>query len=393
MVKEAVQYLIVGNGVAGTTAAEQVRKHDDQGDITIITDEPLPFYYRIRLNDYIAGDIGEQELIARKPEWYVDRRIRLLTGSTITAADPDKRFVRTQSGDKFHYDRLLLATGSHSFVPLIKGAEKRGVFTLRNVADARGIIAFCGSAKKAVLVGGGLLGLETGNALRKLGREVTVVEFFPRLLPRQIDARGAEILQKNLEGMGFSFVLGATTREFVGNESVRSVALEDGRQMPADMVIISAGVRPNLDLAARLGLACQKGVVVDAQLRTSRPEVFAAGDVAEYQGILYGIWPAAQQQGLVAGANMAGADLAYAGTTMATRLKVAGIDLASAGEIDAGDSFDSRRSEKDGRYRKIVVHEDRVIGCILLGDSNDYAKLTRAIAEQTRISDLPAGLL
>ena len=291
------RYLIIGNGVAGTTAAEQIRKHDKQGEITILTDEDLPFYYRIRLNEYLAGDLEEAKLIAKQADWYSARKIRLQTGVRVTGGDPDKRSVTTDRNEEFPYDALLIASGSRSFIPPIQGADRPGVFSLRTVADAQRIISFCEKTDNALLIGGGLLGLEAGNGLRKRGKRVTVVEFFPRLLPRQLDDRGAARLQKLMEEMGFAFRLGAVTKEISGAGPVERVVLESGEAIPAGMVIISAGVRPNLEVAKCLGLACDKGIIVDSALRTSRPEIFAAGDVAEFGGVLYGIWPPAMQQG------------------------------------------------------------------------------------------------
>lgn len=382
------RYLIIGNGVAGTTAAEYIRKHDADGEITILTDEDLPFYYRIMLNEYLSGEIDEQRLIAKQPEWYAERGIGLLTGVKAVGADATARLVAAADGREFPYDRLLIATGSHSFVPSIVGVDKRGIFTLRSVADVRRIMDFGKYGKEVVLIGGGLLGLEAGNALLKAGKKVTVVEFFPRLLPRQLDEQGAGRLKTVMEEMGFSFRVGAVTREFVGGGSVNGVALESGETLPADMVLVSAGVRPNLEPAGWLGLECGKGITVDAQLRTSRPEVFAAGDVAEYNDMLYGIWPAAMQQGKAAGIAMAGGAAVYEGTTMANKLKVVGIDLASAGEIDPAGLFEARVEETDTVYRKLVIDNDRLIGCIMLGNTADFAKITKAITEKTSLAEL-----
>jgi nitrite reductase (NADH) large subunit len=386
--KAIKKYLIIGNGVAGTTAAEYLRKQDDKGDITIITDEDLPFYYRIRLNDYICGDIGEQDLVAKPPAWYAEKRIRLRTGTKITAALPRGKAVVTETGDKLYYDYLLLATGSHSFAPPIAGIGKKGVFTLRTIADARRIRAFSDSVDTAVLIGGGLLGLETGKALRKKGKRVTVVEFLPRLLPRQLDGRGADRLKHLLEDMGFTFHIGATTQEIIGTDGVEGVVLKDGPTIPARMVIVSAGVRPNLDLARLLDLECDKGILVDAALRTSRPEIFAAGDVAQFQGMLYGIWPAAMEQGRAAGINMAGGRMEYPGSTMMTKLKVVGIDLASAGEIDPDNKYESRVHETAKVYKKFVIDANRLIGCIMLGDTKGFTAMTRAIAEKTDLAEV-----
>lgn len=381
-------YLIIGNGVAGTTAAEQIRKHDDQGEITILTDEITPFYYRLRLNEYIGGDIKKDSLIARKPEWYTEKRIKLVTGARVTEADPEKQIIVTSANEKFTYDSLLIATGSKSFVPPIEGSEKNGVFTLRTIVDADQIISFCKKINDVLLIGGGLLGLEAGNALRKRGKKVTVVEFFPRLLPRQLDDRGAERLKKLMEDMGFSFRLGETTREITGTATVESVVLESEEVIRTEMVIISAGVRPNLELGKYLGLTCNRGIVIDSNLRTSRPEIFAAGDVAEFNEMVYGIWPAAMKQGEMAGTNMAGENNAYPGSIMANKLKVVGIDLASAGEIDVENRFTSRIEETDNVYKKIVTDNDQIIGCIMLGDTSDFIKITRAISEKKNIKEI-----
>jgi len=380
------RYLIVGNGIAGTTAAEYIRKQDDKGEITILTDEDLPFYYRIRLNDYICGDSEEQDLVARRPAWYAEKKITLRTATRITDATPLGKIIATETGDKLAYDHLLLATGSHSFTPPIPGIEKKGVFTLRTIADARRIRTFSESVDTAVIIGGGLLGLETGKALRKKGKQVTVVEFLPRLLPRQLDAQGAERLRRLLENMGFSFQIGATTNEIIGTEAVEGVVLKDGTAIPAEMVIVSAGVRPNLELARIFDLECDKGILVDSALRTNRPEIFAAGDVAQFQGMLYGIWPAAMQQGKAAGINMAGGSMEYTGSTMMTKLKVVDIDLASAGEIDADNRYESRVKETATVYRKFVIDANQLIGCIMLGDTAGFAAMTRAITEKTDLA-------
>lgn len=377
------KYLIIGNGVAGTTAAEEIRRHDQRGAITILSQETLPFYYRIRLNDYLSGEIGEQALIARKPEWYAEHGITLKTGVRATGSEPDPQVVVTSTNERLPYDALLIATGSKSFVPPIQGADKPGVFTLRTVDDARRIISFCQTIDRVVLIGGGLLGLEAGKALRGRGKQVTVVEFSPRLLPRQLDERGAERLKAIMEELGFAFHLGAATKEITGTTSPDGVVLASGEVIPAEMVIISAGVRPNLELAPGLGLACNKGIVVDSTLRTNRPQIFAAGDVAELNGVIHGIWPTAMQQGKAAGANMAGVEMTYQGTVNANKLKVVGIDLASAGEIDAENRFSSKIEETEAVYKKIVCDDNRhIIGCIMLGDTSNFAATTRAINEK-----------
>jgi len=368
-------YLIVGNGVAGTTAAENIRKMDREGAVTMVTDEDLPFYYRIRLSEYLAGDLTEQDLVAKGDSWYRDQRIDLKLKTRVMGADAHKKIVRLKSGEELSYDTLLIATGSHSFIPPIQGAERKGMAYGREVDEV-------------VLIGGGLLGLEAGNALVKTGKRVMVVEFFPRLLPRQLDVAGAERLQDVLEGMGFSFRLGVKTEAITGEDRVDGVRLEGGDRLSAKMVIISAGVRPNMELVEPLGLDSDKGIQVNAQMQTSQPEIYAAGDVAEFNGIPYGIWPAALEQGKIAGNNMAGGQMTYQGTTMANTLKVAGVDLASAGNIDAENELESMVATDKGIYKKIVMDQGRVVGCIMLGDTKGFNKITQAIAEKLEISQI-----
>ncbi len=386
-------YVIIGNGVAGTTAAENIREHDEDGTITIVSGEDLPFYSRIRLNEFISGDISEHDLIVKDEQWYDNMRIDLLLQTRITTVNPPEKVVSTEDKMSLSYNTLLLAMGSHSFVPPIKGSKKKGVFTLRSIQDARAISKYAHNVEKIVLIGGGLLGLETGNALRKLGKKVEVVEFFPRLLPRQLDVDGAQQLQKIMEGMGFSFRLGAKTQEIVGDDHPTGVRLEGGESLPAEMVIISAGVRPNITLAEPLGVAHDKGIKIDNFMRTNQPNIYAAGDVAEFKGIPYGIWPAAVEQGKIAGTNMAGGTMVYDGTTVTNTLKVVGVDLAAAGNIDAENQFESRVTKSDKIYKKIVIEDDQIIGCIMLGDKKGFNAITKAMSKKKNISDVKDKIL
>lgn len=381
-------HLIIGNGVAGTTAAENIRKLDKAGKITIVTEESTPFYYRMRLPDFISGDLVEDKLSAKKDQWYKDQGIELKLQTRIQGADPGKKTVSTQSGLEIPYDRLLIATGSRSFIPPMKGSDKKGVFALRTIQDARDIVAWAKNIQKVVLIGGGLLGLEAGNALRKLGKNLTVVEFFPRLLPRQLDVTGGGRLQKIMEGMGFSFRLGAKTQEIKGEDRASGVLLEGGELLPAEMVIVSAGVRPSLELAKALNLDHDKGVKVDEQMRTNQSGIYAAGDVAEFKGMPYGIWTAATEQGQIAGTNMAGGNALYKGTVMANTLKVIGIDLASAGNIDAENKLESKVLTDEKAYKKIVLENDQIVGCIMLGDTKGFTKITKLMSEKQNVSQI-----
>jgi len=387
-------YLIIGNGVAGTSAAEGIRQQDPKGHITVLSEEDIPFYYRIRLNDFIAGEVGEDKLIAKKAAWYQEQRIDLRLNTRITGLDTAGKRLTTDSGEALAFDRLLLATGSHSFLPPIEGIGQQGVFALRHIKDARAILAQAEKSKEVILIGGGLLGLEAGNALRKLGKKVTVVEFFPRLLPRQLDDKGAKRLQKIMEKMGFNFRLSAITKTITGSKGrAEGIVLEGGDTLHGQMVIVSAGVRPNLELAKSGGLDCDKGVKVNDRLETSATGIYAAGDVAEHQGVVSGIWPAAMQQGKVAGANMAGGEVQYNGTTMNNILKVAGIDVAAAGNIDAEGRYESQVVSSGSVYKKLVIENNRLIGCIMVGDTKNFNTITRYITEQRDIGTLKNSLL
>jgi nitrite reductase (NADH) large subunit len=376
-----MRYVIIGSGVAGTTAAEHIRKLDRGGEITFLTDEAVPFYSRIRLIEYLAREAKEQDIIIHKGDWYEKNNIRLILNAPVLEIDKDNKRVVTAGSGELTYDRLLIATGGISFVPPIPGADKRGVFTLRTIRDADEIIAYAEGVKKVILIGGGVLGLEAGNSLRKTGHDVTVVEFFPRLLPRQMDPEGAGVLKAQMEGMGFRFYLGAKSKEITGDEGVKGLLLEDGTEIGGDLIIISAGVRPQADLCKRLGLTISKGVVVNDRMETEIKDIYAAGDLIEHRGMFYGIWPAARKQGEIAGVNMAGGDAVYEGTTMSNILKVVGIDLAAAGDIDAEGKLESIVQKDEGTYiyRKLVIKDNVIAGCILYGDISGYQKILRAI--------------
>ncbi len=373
------RYVIIGNGVAGATAAEKILAGDPQGKITIFSEEKDPFYYRPRLPELIAGTSGLEEFTLRDRAWYQARGIDLHLGQQVSRVDVPARKVKTRQGLEAAYDALLLATGAHPFVPPVPGADKKNVFSLRTAQDARRIRAAARHTDSAVLVGGGLLGLEAGYGLTRLGLRVQVVEFFDRLLPRQMDLAGAAKLQGILEKMGFSFFLGAKARQVLGRERAEGLLLEDGRELKGGLVLFSAGIRGNLELARHMGLKINNGVVVDDHMQTSLPGVWAAGDQVEHRGRLYGVWPAAREQGEVAGANMAGGQATYQGTLLSNSLKVAGVELTSAGEVDAEGRLQSAVYEDEKTYRKIVMEGGQITGCIFLGLSRGVRECLRAM--------------
>lgn len=390
-----MQYVIIGNGVAGTTAAANIRKFDSEGKIIIISDETYPFYSRIRLPELLSGAVDEKGLIIKKDTWYAENRIDLVLNTVVTDIDvPGKRVISSDSS-AIKYDRLLIATGGLSFVPPIPGADKKGVFTLRTLNDAIAIKEFSKqSGIRVLLIGGGVLGLEAGNSLRKAGNYISVVEFFPRLLPRQMDPSGAEILKKQLEDTGFRFHLGVKSREITGTEKVEALILDDGTRIDCDMILISAGVRYNPLLALKLGLPVEKGVIVNNKMETGIPDIYAAGDLIQYDGVFYGIWPAAEKQGEVAGINMAGGNSEYLGTIISNTLKVAGIDICAAGDIDAeGQKGSILFKDADNYiYRKMVLQNNTLVGTILYGDIRDRQKIIKAIETRKDVSTIRKDL-
>jgi len=376
-----VAYLVVGNGVAGNSAAETIRRIDPAGKILIFSRERYHFYYTPALPEYLAGEKQLKDFTLHNAQWYERNRIDLYLETEVTRIDFREKTAQTQKGGEFSFHTLLLACGGKSFLPPIPGSSSPGVFTLRTFDDAQAIAKAAREAKKAVVIGGGLLGLEAGNGLRKSGLEVWVVEFFPRLLPRQTDLPGAALLQRQMEEMGFRFFLGAKTREIAAGKKELRVLLEGGQELAADLVLISAGVRPEVSLAQALGLPVDKGIKVDDRMYTGLDGIYAAGDPVEHRGRFYGIWPAAMEQGRVAGANMAGQERLYSGTVPSNSLKVAGIDLVAAGEIDPEGKMESTviRDEARKIYRKLVWQEECIVGAMLLGDTRGKEEIQKAI--------------
>jgi nitrite reductase (NADH) large subunit len=375
------RYVIVGNGVAGNTAAETIRKLEPDAEIRVFTRESHFYYYRPALPEYLAGEKTLKAVTLHDGAWYEKNRIEVKLSTEIVDIRPAKKTVAASDGKTYAYDRLLLATGSHAVVPKMPGNDLEGVFTLHTAADADAMIRWAESAKTLVVIGGGILGIEAGNGLRRRGLQVAVVGRNKRLLPKQMDAAGAVFLQRRLEEMGFAFHLGVTPREITRLDGRLAVGLEDGRTLETDMVLLSAGAAPDLALARKTGITIGKAVQVDERLRTNLEDIYAAGDLIEHRGVYYGIWPPAMAQGRAAGANMAGKGTIYEGTLQSHRLKVAGIDLVSMGDIDAEgeDECVVRSDEEKCVYRKLVIENHAVAGAILLGDLHGEKAIQTAV--------------
>jgi nitrite reductase (NADH) large subunit len=392
-----MKHVIVGNGVAGFTAAQGIVRADPEAEVHIFGAEPYPYYRRPLLWEFIAGQIEQDDLYFRQAAWYAERGIQLHLGVQVTALDPAAHRLSLADDSHTDYDRLLLATGGRSFIPPCEGTDKDGVFTLRTLDDALAIKAYARQVSIALVIGGGLLGLETARALHTAGLDVTVVEFFPYLLPRQLDQEGAEVLQSLLETQGLAVVTGATTQAVLGDVCADCIRLKDARVIEGDLVLFSTGMRSEAKLAQAAGLEVKRGIVVDGHLQTSADDVFAAGDAAEFDGRVYGIIPPAIDQARVAAANMVTFGSAtYSGSMPATTLKVAGAELTSLGEsVAEGDEYTHlRHTALDaGQYRKLVLQNGRIVGAIFLNDPTRVRPATQLMERGIDVSAYAGRLL
>jgi nitrite reductase (NADH) large subunit len=381
--------LILGGGIAALSAVEAARKAAPDVPITLVHREAALPYDRLSLTRLLSGEVERDRLILRPEGWFADQRIRLVHGEA-RRIDRAARTVHLAGPEALTYDRLLLATGAHAFVPPIPGARREGVQVLRTLADADTLLERGARGGRCVCIGGGLLGLETAGALARRGLEVTVCEEAAWLLHRQLAQSASNRLAGHLSGLGIVVRTGVKVIEIVGDETVRAVRLADGADLPVDLVVIAAGVRPNIGLARDAGLTVGRGVVVDDGLRTSDPDVLAAGDVAEHRGVTWGLWPVAMEQGSLAGRALAGAAVTYDGKPPPTQLKVVAWPVFSVGHVEAQQP-DLRAVERDtpGAFVRIVLRGDVIVGGNLIGDTSLAGALRRAVQEGLPLASTP----
>jgi len=373
-----MQFVIIGNGVAGFTAARRIRELDPEATIEVHAREPYHYYYRPRLPEVVAGQVEPDKIVLYAPEWYAERRIDVRLSSPIRSIDPETKTVTPESGEARPYDRLLIASGSDPFVPPIEGAGKEGVFTLRTIEDAVAIRDRARDVSEAVVVGGGLLGLETARGLAAGGLEVSVLERSDYLLPRQLDRAGAAVLEDEIRKIGIRVIKNASTKAIAGSAGAEGVILESGDRVPGGLVLLSTGVRCAASVAEEAGIETDRGIVVDCSMRTNVPDVFAAGDVASFEGVSWGIIPVAVAQAEVAARSMTEAEKAeYCAVVPSNTLKITGIDVFSAG-ITSCDGDCEEHVDSDpgrGRYRKVVVRDGKIVGAIVIGSRTGAKEL------------------
>lgn len=378
----ANKIVIVGAGIAGVSAAEAARKAAPAAEIWLLSNEADLPYYRLNLTRYLMGEVRPEQLVLHPESWYASSRIHFMRGVELTGIDLPGKVVSLDDGTRVPFDRLVLTTGARPFVPPVPGASLPGVYTLRTRRDADAILAAVRGeclGKEVICIGGGLLGLETAGALAHQGVHVTVLENQAWLMPRQLNRPAAQVFQAYVEKLGIKVLKDAKVQAIVGERCVETVKLEDGNSLPAGLVIFSAGVRANTALAAQAGLLVRQGMIVDDALRTSHPDVFAAGDAAEHGGTLYGTWAPAQAQGAAAGQSAAGLPAVFQALPRAHTLKVLGIDLFSIGRITTTDADTVLEDTGEDGYTGFVFQANILVGAILLGDASASVVVKKAV--------------
>ncbi|MBL8516221.1 MAG: NAD(P)/FAD-dependent oxidoreductase [Betaproteobacteria bacterium] len=387
--------VVVGNGMAGIRTVEELLKlSPGLYDITVFGAEPHPNYNRILLSPVLAGEQTFDDIVLNTREWYAEKHITLHTGKKVVKIDRRARCVETDDGTREPYDRLLLATGSDPFILPVPGKDLEGVITYRDIHDTERMIAAAATHKRAVVIGGGLLGLEAANGLKLRGMEVTVVHLMPWLMERQLDRTAAGLLQRTLEGKGLAFRLEAKTEALLPDATgkrLAAVKLNGGEELPADLVVMAVGIRPNAGLAASAGLHIDRGVVVNDTMQTYDPRIYAVGECVAHRGIAYGLVAPLFEQARVCANHLAQFGIArYSGSQVSTKLKVTGVDLFSAGNFTGGEgSEDIVLSDPGaGVYKRLVLKDDKLIGAVLYGDTVDGAWLFKLIREGTNVAPM-----
>jgi nitrite reductase (NADH) large subunit len=396
---QKLKLVMIGNGMAGVRTLEELLKlAPDLYDITVFGAEPHPNYNRILLSPVLAGEQTFEEIVLNDLNWYADNGIKLLLGRKVVKIDRKKRLVIADDGSEAEYDRLLIATGSNPFILPIPGKDLQGVIGYRDIADTQTMMDTAKTHKHAVVIGGGLLGLEAANGLKLRGMDVTVVHLGDWLLERQLDRTAGELLQKSLEDRGLKFLLPKHTAELLDNGEGRvcAVKFKDGEVIPADLVVMAAGIRPNTELAESAGIACNRGILVNDTMQTYDPRIYAIGECASHRGIAYGLVAPLFEQAKVCANHLAQLGFSrYQGSVTSTKLKVTGIDLFSAGEFMGGEGTETITLSDPigGVYKKLVIKDDVLVGACLYGDTADGGWYFRQIRENHNVSEIRDHLM
>ncbi len=403
----ATKYVIIGNSAGGIGAAESIREVDREGEITIVSDEPHHVYSRPLIAKYVAGETTLAAMRFRPASFYADKAIRLLAGTAATAIDLAGKTITLADGRQLPWDRLLLATGGTPFLPPIEGLPREGVYTFTTLGDAQRLAERVDRARRAVVIGGGLIGISVAEALRKRQLAVTVVELKDRLLNLLLDEEASGIAEAAVRRAGVEVLTGCTVASVIGRPqeggAVVSVFLDNGREVPCDLLVVAIGVVPRVELARQAGLTVNRGIVVDAHMATSATDVYACGDAVEAYDFALGsvrptpVWPNAYIGGRVAGRNMAGLATLYQGGTACNALNYFGLSLVSAGlvHVPAADGYavHTRQEPERGLYRKIILRENKLVGLIYVGKIDRSGIAFGLLREGADVADFAEQLL
>ncbi|MBU9722570.1 MULTISPECIES: nitrite reductase large subunit NirB [Bacillaceae] len=385
--------VLVGNGMAGIRCLEEILNIDpERFDITVFGSEPHPNYNRIMLSSVLQGDTTVDDIVLNSYEWYAENNIQLYTGETVEKIDKDTKQVFTDKGRSVPYDDLILATGSHPFMLPLPGADKDGVIAFRNIEDCETMIDTSKKYERAVVIGGGLLGLEAARGLLNLGMEVDVVHILDYLMERQLDPTASAMLQEELEKQGMNFLMNHHTEAILGKKRVEKVTFKGGKVVKADLVVMAVGIKPNVDVAKASDIETNRGIIVDDYMQTSAPDIYSLGECAEHREMVYGLVAPLWEQAKVLAKQICGVDAenGYQGSILSTKLKVSGVDVFSAGEFNDSQNNKAIRiqDEFEGIYKKVVVRDNRIVGSVLFGDTTEGTKLLNMINNETDISEI-----
>jgi nitrite reductase (NADH) large subunit len=366
--------VVVGNGMAGMACLEQILAFAPRFEMTVFGEETHPNYNRVLLSSVLAGEKTAEDIVINGPEWYQGHGIDLRVGVRIGDVDPVSRTVTGDDGSVTPYDTLLLATGSTPWFPPIAGLEKDGVFAFRTLDDTRALMERSGPETRAVVIGGGLLGLEAARGLQVRGCDVTVVHVLDTLMERQLDTSAGAYVRSKMESLGIRVLLGRTTKAILANGHATGVEFADGSTVDADLVVVATGIRPNVELGRKARLTVNRGIVVNDLMETSDPNIFAVGECTEHNGICYGLVAPLFEQGKVLAATITGnSGPRYAGSVQAAKLKIMGVDVFSAGAWEDAPGVEPVRYEDPGLgvYKKLTLRDGKLAGVILVGDAGD----------------------
>lgn len=395
------EYLIVGNSAGAIGSVEGIRTVDTTGSVVMVSDEPFPSYSRPLISKYLAGERTVEEIFFRTAEFYSNNHIDFFLGVKVEHIDVENHTAQLSDGKKITWRKLLLATGGTPIVPKLKGGDKKGVFTFLTIGDAVAIDHYITKGMRAMVIGGGLIGISVAEALIKRGLEVTVVEMKDRILNTILDEEASAIAEKAYGKAGVKFVTSQTVKEILGEARVTGVILDNGTEVACDLVVIAIGVQPRSELALQAGIKVNRGILVDRFMATSHPDVYAAGDVAEAYDFVYQanrltpIWPNAYIGGRVAGMNMAGLKTEYAGGTAMNSLSYFGLDIATAGAVAPlpGQDCEVISQQSDDSYKKVVLSNNLIIGMIFVGDIEKAGIIFGLMRDRVDITNMKKVLL